>query len=195
MNLNQKIHLNTKGKLDSLFSIIEIGSFSIRLVVYENLSFIPKTLFNEKVITNIGNEVSNTGKVSDKSLKLLISQIKRFMKLSLSFTKTTPCILATAAIRNAENKKMIQQVLQEKTSTKLNILSEKKEAELGVQSIQFSYDITDGLVSDLGGGSLELSLVRNKKTNFIASLPLGHIFLQEIGTAHSKEVSYHIKKN
>ena len=81
MNLNQKIHLNTKGKLDSLFSIIEIGSFSIRLVVYENLSFIPKTLFNEKVITNIGNEVSNTGKVSDKSLKLLISQIKRFMKL------------------------------------------------------------------------------------------------------------------
>ena len=90
MNLNQKIHLNTKGKLDSLFSIIEIGSFSIRLVVYENLSFIPKTLFNEKVITNIGNEVSNTGKVSDKSLKLLISQIKRFMKLSLSFTKTTP---------------------------------------------------------------------------------------------------------
>ena len=194
MNLNQKIHLNTKGKLDSLFSIIEIGSFSIRLVVYENLSFIPKTLFNEKVITNIGNEVSNTGKVSDKSLKLLISQIKRFMKLSLSFTKTTPCILATAAIRNAENKKMIQQVLQEKTSTKLNILSEKKEAELGVQSIQFSYDITDGLVSDLGGGSLELSLVRNKKTNFIASLPLGHIFLQEIGTAHSKEVSYHIKK-
>ena len=91
-------------------------------------------------------------------------------------------------------KKWIQQVLQEKTSTKLNILSEKKEAELGVQSIQFSYDITDGLVSDLGGGSLELSLVRNKKTNFIASLPLGHIFLQEIGTAHSKEVSYHIKK-
>ena len=82
MNLNQKIHLNTKGKLDSLFSIIEIGSFSIRLVVYENLSFIPKTLFNEKVITNIGNEVSNTGKVSDKSLKLLISQIRRFMKLS-----------------------------------------------------------------------------------------------------------------
>ena len=123
MNLNQKIHLNTKGKLDSLFSIIEIGSFSIRLVVYENLSFIPKTLFNEKVITNIGNEVSNTGKVSDKSLKLLISQIRRFMKLSLSFTKTTPCILATAAIRNAENKKMIQQVLQEKTSTKINILS------------------------------------------------------------------------
>ena len=194
MNLNQKIHLSSKAKLDSLFSIIEIGSFSIRLVVYENLSFIPKTLFNEKVITNIGNEVSNTGKVSDKSLRLLISQIRRFIKLSLSFTKTTPCILATAAIRNAENKKRIQQVLQEKTSTKLNILSEKKEAELGVQSIQFSYDITDGLVSDLGGGSLELSLVRNKKTNFIASLPLGHIFLQEIGTAHSKEVSYHIKK-
>ena len=112
MNLNQKIHLNTKGKLDSLFSIIEIGSF-FYLVVYENLSFIPEHCFNEKVITNIGKRVNNTGKVSDKSLKLLISQIKRFMKLSLSFTKTTPCILATAAIRNAENKKRIQQVLQE----------------------------------------------------------------------------------
>ena len=194
MNLKQKIHLSNKAKLDSLFSIIEIGSFSIRLVVYKSLTFTPKTLFNEKVITKIGNEVGTTGKVSDKSLRLLISQIKRFTKLSSSFTKTPPCILATAAIRNAENKKKIKQVLQEKTSAKLNILSEKKEAELGVKSIQLSYNITDGLVSDLGGGSLELSLVRNKKVNFIASLPLGHTFLQEIGTAHSKEVAYYIKK-
>ena len=177
------------------FSIIEIGTFSIRLVVYDRLSYASRTLFNEKIITNMGYEVIAQSQISKKSISTLIDYVKRFIKLSAGFTSFPPLLIATAAIRKSKNREFIVAQFETKLKAKLNILSEKLEADFAVKGIKFSYILKKGVVADLGGGSMELSSVKGKKVNFINSLSIGHVYLKQIGQPGSLDVEKYLIKN
>ena len=85
------------------FSIIDIGSFSIRLVIYDSISVAARTVFNEKVIINLGKVVEKKGKIDLISFNLLSDILERFISISRSLKSENLVILATAAIRNAKN--------------------------------------------------------------------------------------------
>ena len=176
------------------FSIIDIGSFSIRLVVYDSLSVAARTLFNEKVICNLGKVVAVNSKIEGKELKFMLDVLDRFVSISKSMNSQTPTFLATSAIRISQNRLHIEKIIRDRFDANLKILSEESEGKFAALGILYSHKNVTGIVGDLGGGSLELTCV-NGDINFLGSLKLGYAFLENIGEPFSYSVNDHIVKS
>ena len=176
------------------FSIIDIGSFSIRLVVYDSLSVAARTLFNEKVICNLGKVVAVNSKIEGKELKFMLDVLDRFVSISKSMNSQTPTFLATSAIRISQNRLQIEKIIKDRFDANLKILSEESEGKFAALGILYSHKNVTGIVGDLGGGSLELTCV-NGDINFLGSLKLGYAFLENIGKPFSYSVNDHIVKS
>ena len=176
------------------FSIIDIGSFSIRLVVYDSLSVAARTLFNEKVICNLGKVVAVNSKIEGKELKFMLDVLDRFVSISKSMNSQTPTFLATSAIRISQNRFQIEKIIRDRFDVNLKVLSEESEGKFAALGILYSHKNVTGIVGDLGGGSLELTCV-NDDINFLGSLKLGYAFLENIGKPFSYSVNDHIVKS
>lgn len=176
------------------FSIIDIGSFSIRLVVYDSLSVAARTLFNEKVICNLGKVVAVNSKIEGKELKFMLDVLDRFVSISKSMNSQTPTFLATSAIRISQNRLQIEKIIKDRFDANLKILSEESEGKFAALGILYSHKNVTGIVGDLGGGSLELTCV-NGDIDFLGSLKLGYAFLENIGEPFSYSVNDHIVKS
>ena len=176
------------------FSIIDIGSFSVRLVVYDSLSVAARTLFNEKVICNLGKVVAVNSKIEGKELKFMLDVLDRFVSISKSMNSQTPTFLATSAIRISQNRLHIEKIIRDRFDANLKILSEESEGKFAALGILYSHKNVTGIVGDLGGGSLELTCV-NGDINFLGSLKLGYAFLENIGEPFSYSVNDHIVKS
>lgn len=178
------------------FSIIDIGSFSIRLVVYDSLSIASRTLFNEKVVCNLGSIVSLKKKIDKNSMNFLMGILKRFISITKSIKSDDPIIIATAAVRLAENRDEFINLVLKNFGIKISLLTEKKEGLLSAFGTIYSHKNVNGIVGDLGGGSIELTEVRkNGDIVFLESLKLGHTFLENVGKAYSSDVQNYIKKS
>lgn len=183
-------------KKTSHFSIIDIGSSSIRLVIYDSLSVASRTLFNEKIVSNLGIIVNEKKKIDDDAFKFLIEVLERFIGITISTGSDIPKIIATAAFRKAENKEIIVKKVFEKFNIKLKILTEEEEGELSALGTIYSQKKVDGLVGDLGGGSLELTEVINSENLiFMSSIPLGYSYLRHQGKLFSSQLDKFINKN
>ena len=176
------------------FSIIDIGSYSVRLVVYDSLSVAARTLFNEKVICNLGKVVAVNSKIEGKELKFMLDVLDRFVSISKSMNSQTPTFLATSAIRISQNRLQIEKIIKDRFDANLKILSEESEGKFAALGILYSHKNVTGIVGDLGGGSLELTCV-NGDINFLGSLKLGYAFLENIGEPFSYSVNDHIVKS
>ena len=176
------------------FSIIDIGSFSIRLVVYDSLSVASRTLFNEKVICNLGKVVATNSKIEGKELKFMLDVLDRFVSIAESMKSNTPIFLATSAIRMSQNRFQIENIIKKRFNVKLKVLSEESEGIFSALGTLYSHKNVVGIVGDLGGGSLELTRVDND-IKFLGSLKLGYSFLENIGEPFSTSVNDHIVKS
>lgn len=190
-----KMKIKSKQMMRNIpFSIIDIGSFSIRLVVYDSLSVAARTLFNEKVICNLGKVVAVHSKIEGKELKFMLDVLDRFVSIAKSMNCQTPVFLATEAIRISQNRLQIEKIIRDRFDVKLKILSEESEGKLAALGILYSHKNVTGIVGDLGGGSLELTCV-NSDINFLGSLKLGYAFLENIGDPFSYPVNEYIVKS
>ena len=95
---------NETFSINNPFAIIDIGSFSLRLVIYDSISVASRTLFNEKVISNLGKVIIKKNYIDKESTQFLIDILERFFSILKSVEIEEPVILATAAIRNASNR-------------------------------------------------------------------------------------------
>ena len=178
------------------FSIIDIGSFSIRLVIYDSLSLASRTLFNEKVICNLGEIVHKKGKLDNSDIDNVINVLERFTSIANSVSNEKVVILATAAVRIANNRDYFLRCIFKKFKIKVNLLSEKEEGELAALGTIYSHKNVEGIVGDLGGGSLELTeVVGEENINFINSFKIGHVFLKKKGIYFDKTVYQFINEN
>lgn len=159
-------------------AIIDIGSNSVRLVIYEGLTRSPAVLFNEKVLCGLGQGVAKTGKLDQEASERALNAIKRFKQLSDQFDVSKLHILATAASREAENGQPFIDAVEEICDAKVQLLSGDMEAYYAGLGASSGFYDADGIVGDLGGGSMELI-----PTNAIAqegvTTPLGGLRLQE----------------
>jgi exopolyphosphatase/guanosine-5'-triphosphate,3'-diphosphate pyrophosphatase len=160
-------------------AVIDIGSNSVRLVAYDQLSCAPVTMFNEKSLCGLGRDVAVTGKLPPDGLVQARDALKRFRVLCDLMRVERVFVLATAAVRRASNGvefiAEVEQILGEQVS----VLSGTEEARLAALGVVSGLHRPNGLVGDLGGGSLELIEVANGQLSEGVSLELGGLTLRD----------------
>lgn len=167
--------LNGSGPI----AIVDIGSNSVRLVVYERLARTPTMLFNEKVLAGLGRGVSTTGRLSEDSIARTLTALTRFRRISDQAEVVDTHVIATAAARDAENGSDFIRDVEAVLGTSVRILSGREEAQLAASGVCSGVWKPEGIVGDLGGGSLELVSVTPGSTGEGTTLPLGVIRLED----------------
>ena len=161
----------------SKVSIIDIGSNSIRLVAYDKINRVPRMIYTEKVFCSLAKNLDIDNSIPKKNYKKTINAIKRFYKISLDIKSSELFIFATAAIREADNGFILKNEIENITNREMIILSENDEVKLSTQGLISSFPSANGIMADLGGGSLELSLLENGKLKKFTSLKIGVVRL------------------
>jgi exopolyphosphatase/guanosine-5'-triphosphate,3'-diphosphate pyrophosphatase len=170
------------GRLDHgpSIAVIDIGSNSVRLVVYEGLTRAPTPLFNEKVLAGLGRQVQTTGLLAPEAIETALSALRRFRALCDTLKVGRVFAIATAACRDAYNGEEFIREAERICRTRIDILSGKREAQLSALGVISGVYRPDGIVGDLGGGSLELVDVHHTRVRRGLTLPLGGLALQDI---------------
>lgn len=168
------------AKLKEKVAIIDIGSNTIRLVIYEKLinGRQLKEIENIKVSLRLRMYLDNKHFLKEEGISLLIEALQSFKMMLDLYGVLEIFVVATATVRQAGNKKDIVQIIHEKTSFTITILSDYEEAYLGYLAVVNSIDINEGFTIDMGGGSTELTYFRNKKMVHYVSLPFGALSLK-----------------
>jgi exopolyphosphatase/guanosine-5'-triphosphate,3'-diphosphate pyrophosphatase len=171
MNLLAPIRALTKSAADPRTAIIDIGSNSIRLVVYQGPARLPAVLFNEKVLAGLGRGLAATGAIAPEGMALAQTTLARFARLAREMEARVRTV-ATAAVRDAKNgPELIAHA--EAAGLSVELLSGEQEALAAGYGVLSAFPDADGIVGDLGGGSLELVRVRNGELGERVSFPLG----------------------
>lgn len=165
-------------------AIIDIGSNSIRLVVYGGPPRIPATLFNEKVMAGLGRSLDATGAIPPASIDAAVRALARFKRLADEMQVERLRTVATAAVRDASNGAVLLGRAAE-LGLDVELLSGEQEAEAAALGVLSAIPDADGIVGDLGGGSLELTRVGRGEVRERASFPLGVL---RIGGVRGREL-------
>ena len=160
-------------------AIIDIGSNSVRLVVYDGPRRIPFTLFNEKVLAGLGADLGTTGRLSEEAMDRSLKALARFRRLCADMDVTDIRCVGTAAVRDATNGQAFVERVAE-LGLSVRVLSGEEEGRTSAFGLISGMPEADGIMGDLGGGSLELVRVRNGEVLRSLSVPLGVLRVREI---------------
>ena len=153
-------------------AIIDIGSNSVRLVVYAGAERVPRPIFNEKVLAGLGAAVGETGRISREAWDVALAMLERFKLLLRYMGVRQVKVVATAAVRDARNGPEFVDAV-EALGLECRILGAEEEAWYAGEGVLSAIPDADGIVGDLGGGSLELVEVKGGLAGRGISLPLG----------------------
>jgi exopolyphosphatase/guanosine-5'-triphosphate,3'-diphosphate pyrophosphatase len=186
LDLRSPTQTSAKGRLDfgSPVAVIDIGSNSVRLVVYEGLTRSPTPLFNEKTLAGLGREVQSTGLLAKDAVESALAELRRFRALCDLMQVERLLVIATAACRDARNGPSFIAEAARICRVQPDLLPGKREAELSARGIVCGFYRPDGIAGDLGGGSLELIDVHGSRLKTGITLPLGGLALQD-ASGHS----------
>ncbi len=175
--------------ISPLIAVIDIGSNSVRLVIYDGLKRSPMSVFNEKILCGLANNLEQTGKLSIDGAKRAKLAIGRFLKLSKIMHVKEIHLFATSAVRDAKDGNSFAKDISRTYGYKINILTGQQEAEFAGFGVISSISEPKGVVGDLGGGSLELIAVSDTKIGTGQSLPIGPLrFLDNDGFFNKRHV-------
>lgn len=152
--------------------IVDIGSNSIRLVVFSGSPRAPKVLYDDKIAARLGRGVVTRGRLDRPGINLALSTLKRFAALIRLIRPRSLQVVATAAVRDAANgAAFLDQV--RGLGLPVQLLSGQEEAQASAWGVIASHPGARGVVADLGGGSLELARIVDDHVEQCASFPLG----------------------
>ena len=160
-------------------AIVDIGSNSVRLVAYEGLTRAPTPIFNEKVLCGLGRGVVTTGKLPQEGIDKALAALRRFRVLAANMGISDIQVLATAAARDAGNGADFLARARDAIGHDIELLSGPREAELSALGVVSGIHKPDGVVGDLGGGSLELIEIKGSRLGKGVTLPLGGLALAD----------------
>ena len=153
-------------------AIIDIGSNSIRLVVHQGPQRLPAILFNEKVMAGLGRSLAATGTIDATALVTARGALARFAAVARAMEVSSLRTVATAAVRDASNGDDLIGAAHDLGLT-VEVLTGEQEAAAAGEGVLAAIPDADGIVGDLGGGSLELVRVVAGTITDRASFPLG----------------------
>ncbi|MBC7279947.1 Ppx/GppA phosphatase family protein [Hoeflea sp.] len=176
------VESEAQGRLPGIHpvSVIDIGSNSVRLVIYEGLNRSPSVLFNEKVLCGLGKGLVATGRMDETGIARALAALVRFRALSEQARASEMHVLATAAAREAENGASFIADAEAILGCRIRLLTGEEEARFSALGIIAGYFQPDGIAGDLGGGSLELVDVKGTGHSGGQTLPLGGLRLAEM---------------
>ncbi|MGH6871285.1 MAG: hypothetical protein ACREHE_07250 [Rhizomicrobium sp.] len=160
-------------------AIVDIGSNSVRLVIYESFSRTPAVVHNEKAICAIGRGMVTTGHLDEDGMVMAIEALGRFRMLADAHNADAREAVATAAARDATNGREFIAKAERAWGGPIRILSGEEEAHLAAEGVLAGTPDADGLAADLGGGSLDMVTVRNGRTGAAMTLPFGPLRLMD----------------
>ncbi len=161
-------------------AIVDMGSNSIRLVVYDALTRTPVAIFNEKAVCALGQGLESSGRLNPQGKAAAIEVLQRFVRLARAMEVSVLDILATAAVREAKDGPAFVKTLESRCGVDITVLTGEQEAQLAAMGVLCGTPSADGVVADLGGGSLELvALDHGKLAGPCATFPLGVLRLGE----------------
>src|SRR5580704_6302973 len=183
------------GRLDRgpPLAVVDIGSNSVRLVVYEGLTRTPTALFNEKALCGLGREVQSTGLLAADAVEQALAALKRYRALCDTMGVSRVFAIATAACRDAKNGAAFIKLAEAIIGTEIEMLSGAREAELTALGVISGVHRADGVVGDLGGGSLELVDIHGSHARRGLTRPLGGLALADISARSLKKAEKFVK--
>ena len=157
-------------------AIIDIGSNSMRVVIYElsnNNSF--KIIDEEKRMVRLGQYIDKDDYLSEEGINKLIISLEFFKVICRNNDVEEYIVVATEAIRRSKNQKTILAIVKEKIGLDIRILSGEEESIYGYIAVKCTIDFDNALLIDIGGSSMEISLIKDGNPENVVSLPLGSI--------------------
>lgn len=171
--------------------VIDVGSNSVRLVVFDGAARSPAYFYNEKVLCGLGRDLKETGRLHVEGRASALAAIQRFVALAEHMKLTVLSAVATAAVREAEDgPDFIAEVL-ETTRLPVQVATGQEEAKLSAQGVLLGWPEAEGLVCDIGGSSMELARIQKRKIVAAETSPLGPLTLQNIPDA---DLDAHIRR-
>ncbi|MTH79808.1 Ppx/GppA family phosphatase [Paracoccus aestuariivivens] len=178
----------------SRVGVVDVGSNSIRMVVFDGAARSPAYFYNEKVMAGLGQGLAETGRLNPEGVTRGMAALKRFAALAEGMgIKPLTCV-ATAAVREAEDGPEFRKAVEKETGLKLWVIDGEEEARLSAQGVLLGWPEAKGLICDIGGNSMELAELSDGKVGRRISTPLGPFRLQQVKggqaglTAHIRNI-------
>jgi len=178
----------------SRVGVVDVGSNSVRMVVFDGAARSPAYFYNEKIMCGLGAGMSDTGKLNPEGKTRALSALRRFEHLAKGMDLPPLTVVATAAVRDATDGPAFREEVLRETGLKLWVIDGKEEARLSAQGVLLGWPGSYGLVCDIGGSSMELAEIAGGRVGKRVSSQLGPLKLQPMKggkkarTAHIKEV-------
>ena len=178
---------------DAHVAVVDLGSNSVRLVVYDRLSRAPLPRFNEKSLCRLGASVDADGNLGEEAMERVVQAMERFTAIARAMEVGKMELLATEAIRRAGNGEAFRSRLEAVAGLPVRILSGDDEARLAAMGVIAGAHRPTGLAGDLGGGSLEIAELRGQHVGEgRVSMPIGALHIAKRLADDAKATRKHV---
>jgi len=161
-------------------AVVDIGSNSVRLVIFDGRRRSAAMLHNEKAICAIGRHMVKKGRLDDDGIRMALEAFNRFRALCDGHGVKECFAVATAAARDAENGRDFIKRAEKELGCTIEVLSGEDEARIAAEGVLAGIPDANGIVADLGGGSLDMAAVAQGRTGEAATLPYGPLRLMDL---------------
>ena len=158
-----------------MFGVIDIGSNTIRLSLYKNVDNIVEPMMNKKRVAGLASYVDDNNIMTQKGIEKAVSVLNEYNKVIEAVGVKKVFVFATASLRNIDNTKEVLKTIEEQTGMNVNVLSGEEEGYYDFVGATQKTNIDEGIIMDIGGGSTELTFVRDKKIEKVVSIPMGSL--------------------
>jgi exopolyphosphatase/guanosine-5'-triphosphate,3'-diphosphate pyrophosphatase len=177
----------------SRVGVVDVGSNSVRMVVFDGAARSPAYFYNEKIMCGLGKGLAETGRLNPQGRIRALAALRRFALLAEGMEVNPLTVVATAATREATDGPEFQAEVLHQTGLRLHVIDGDEEARLSAQGVLLGWPDAKGLVCDIGGNSMELARIADGKVGKRISTPLGPFRLQQISNDPKKRQAHIVK--
>ena len=184
----------------SRVGVVDVGSNSVRLVVFDGAARSPAYFYNEKIMCALGAGMAETGHLSPDGRRRALAAMQRFKKLADGMGLSELTCVATAAVRDATDGREFCKEVRALTGLRIWVIDGEEEARLSAQGVLLGWPGAYGLVCDIGGSSMELAEISGGRVGKRVTSQLGPLKLRDLKggakarDAHIKEVMADLKE-
>ena len=189
----QPLFQDPSARALSRVGVVDVGSNSVRLVVFDGAARSPAYFYNEKIMCALGAGLSETGMLNSAGRVRALNALKRFQTLADGMGLPTLTVVATAAVRDATDGPDFCAEVERETGMRIWVIDGEEEARLSAQGVLLGWPGSYGLVCDIGGSSMELAEISDGRVGRRVTSSLGPLKLRDVKggkkgrTAHIKE--------
>jgi exopolyphosphatase / guanosine-5'-triphosphate,3'-diphosphate pyrophosphatase len=176
------------------FGVIDIGSNSVRMVIYFMEGRFPVPMVNDKIMCGLGRGLTKTGRLHAGGMDRALGALRRFRAVADAMGARQVRAAATAAVRDAENGPEFVTEAKHVSGFTVEVLTGEAEAELAARGVLFGIPDADGLAGDLGGGSLELVSIDHGAPGSTVTLPIGPLRLMDMFGRKMNRTAAHLDR-